>query len=80
MPAIFSGFSGETATAGLSVLMILAKASVVLVAGPDVDGSSPSVALGASVVDVAGPVVRAPADVSGSGGSTMGPSHARTRA
>src|SRR5215213_1171256 len=32
MPAIFSGFSGETATAGLSVLMILAKATVVLLA------------------------------------------------
>ena len=32
MPAIFSGFSGETATAGLSVLMILAKATVVLIA------------------------------------------------
>jgi beta-lactamase regulating signal transducer with metallopeptidase domain/HEAT repeat protein len=32
MPAIFSGFSGETASAGLSVLMILAKATVVLVA------------------------------------------------
>ena len=32
MPAIFSGFSGETASAGLSVLMILAKATVVLLA------------------------------------------------
>jgi len=32
MPAIFSGFSGETASAGFSVLMILAKATVVLLA------------------------------------------------
>jgi len=32
MPAIFSAFSGETASSGLSVLMILAKATVVLLA------------------------------------------------
>src|SRR5215213_4734668 len=32
MPALLSGFSGETASAGLSVLMILAKATVVLLA------------------------------------------------
>src|SRR3954469_8585298 len=32
MPGIFSGLSGETATAGLSVLMILAKATIVLLA------------------------------------------------
>src|SRR5678816_312441 len=32
MPAIFSAFSGETTTSGLSVLMILAKATVVLLA------------------------------------------------
>jgi beta-lactamase regulating signal transducer with metallopeptidase domain/HEAT repeat protein len=32
MPAIFSAFSGETTSSGLSVLMILAKATVVLLA------------------------------------------------
>src|SRR5918993_2159531 len=32
MPAIFSGFSGESASAGLSVLLILAKATIVLLA------------------------------------------------
>jgi len=32
MPAIFSAFSGETTTSGLSVLLILAKATVVLLA------------------------------------------------
>ena len=32
MPAIFSGFSGDTASAGFSVLLILAKATVVLLA------------------------------------------------
>ena len=32
MPAIFSAFSGETASTGLSVLMILAKATIVLLA------------------------------------------------
>jgi beta-lactamase regulating signal transducer with metallopeptidase domain/HEAT repeat protein len=32
MPAIFSSFSGDTASAGLSVLLILAKATIVLLA------------------------------------------------
>ena len=32
MPAILSSFSGDTASAGLSVLMILAKATLVLLA------------------------------------------------
>ena len=32
MPALFSGFSGEAASAGLSVLLILAKATIVLLA------------------------------------------------
>ena len=32
MPALFSGFSGETASTGLSVLLILAKATIVLLA------------------------------------------------
>jgi hypothetical protein len=32
MPTIFSGFTGDTASAGLSVLMILAKATGVLLA------------------------------------------------
>ena len=32
MPAIFSQLSGETTTSGLSVLLILAKATVVLLA------------------------------------------------
>src|SRR5215204_1073593 len=32
MPALFSGFSGDSTSAGLSVMMILAKATLVLVA------------------------------------------------
>ena len=32
MPALFSALSGETTSSGLSVLMILAKATVVLLA------------------------------------------------